>query len=161
MQEHIFNSSLGKLALSVEDGAIHALHFAGQDAAAKGEADAAAGADPLVQEAQRQLLEYLDGKRKRFDLKLAPHGTEFQVRVWQALLDIPYGETRSYGDIARAAGSPKGARAVGMACNRNPIAIIIPCHRVIGGDGGLTGYAGGPLIKDKLLKLEGDQFSLL
>ena len=89
-----------------------------------------------------------------FDLPLAPVGTEFQIRCWEALLQVPYGETRSYGDIARAAGSPKGFRAVGMANNRNPIAIIIPCHRIIGSNGKLVGYGGGLDIKEFLLELE-------
>ena len=108
----------------------------------------------LHRKAAEQLREYFDGKRKVFDLPLAPVGTEFQMRCWDALLEVPYGETRSYGDIARAAGSPKGFRAVGMANNRNPIAMIIPCHRIIGSDGKLVGYGGGLDIKVFLLELE-------
>lgn len=112
----------------------------------------------LLKEAKRQLNEYFSGERKKFDLPLSLSGTPFQIRDWQALLEIPYGETRSYGDIARAIGCPKGFRAVGMANRCNPIAIIIPCHRVIGSDGKLTGYAGKNKaldIKEYLLKLEG------
>ena len=94
------------------------------------------------------------GRRREFQLPLAPKGTEFQQKVWKALLDIPYGETRSYGEIARAIGNPKASRAVGMANNRNPIAIIIPCHRVIGSTGKLVGYGGGLDKKEFLLNLE-------
>ena len=101
-----------------------------------------------------QISEYLDGRRCRFELPLEPDGTGFQKRVWRALCDIPYGETRSYKDIAAAIGAPKAYRAVGMANHHNPIAIIIPCHRVIGADGSLTGYAGGLDLKRALLELE-------
>lgn len=112
----------------------------------------------LLKEAKRQLVQYFAGERKKFDLPLSLHGTDFQMRDWKALLAIPYGETRSYKDIAIAVGSPKGFRAVGMANRLNPIAIIIPCHRVIGANGDLTGYAGKNKaldIKEYLLKLEG------
>lgn len=110
--------------------------------------------DPLLLRAREQLEEYFAGSRRSFDLPLSPKGTEFQLSVWRALLDIPYGETRTYGQIAHAIGSPKAARAVGMANNKNPIAIIIPCHRVIGADGRLVGYAGGLGKKELLLALE-------
>lgn len=109
---------------------------------------------PLLAKARRQLEEYLQGSRQSFDVKLCARGTVFQEKVWQALLEIPYGETRSYGEIAASVGSPKGARAVGMACNRNPILIMIPCHRVIGKNGSLTGFGEGLPMKEKLLKLE-------
>lgn len=108
----------------------------------------------LLEDAYAEIGEYLCGKRKTFDLPLAPAGTLFQQKVWAALRSIPYGETRSYSQIAQAAGNPNACRAVGMANNKNPIAIIIPCHRVIGKDGSLTGYAGGLGIKKKLLELE-------
>ncbi|BEE18932.1 methylated-DNA--protein-cysteine methyltransferase [Aeromonas enteropelogenes] len=97
---------------------------------------------------------YFAGRLQRFTLPLAASGTEFQQAVWQALCDIPYGETRSYGDIARAIGKPNAMRAVGAANGRNPLSIIVPCHRVIGQNGGLTGYAGGLEIKKALLQLE-------
>ncbi len=109
---------------------------------------------PLIQEAFRQLSEYLKGERKTFDLPLNPKGTEFQKRVWNALCEIPYGETRSYKQIAEAIGNPKAVRAVGMANNRNPITIVVPCHRVIGADGKLVGYGGGLEMKEFLLRLE-------
>jgi len=109
---------------------------------------------PLIKEACRQLSEYLKGERKTFDLPLNPKGTDFQKRVWRALCDIPYGETRSYKQIAEAIGNPKAVRAVGMANNRNPITIVVPCHRVIGADGKLVGYGGGLEMKEFLLRLE-------
>lgn len=111
--------------------------------------------DPLLKKAVKQLDEYFAGKRKKFDLPLSMKGTEFQQKVWEALRAIPYGETRSYGDIAKAIGKPKAARAVGMANNRNPVSIIVPCHRVIGANGSLVGYGGGLKAKEFLLKLEG------
>ena len=110
--------------------------------------------DTLTKKAAKQLDEYFSGKRKVFDLPLDPQGTEFQRSVWRALKEIPYGETRSYKQIANAIGNPKACRAVGMANNKNPIWIIIPCHRVIGADGSLTGYGGGIKMKQKLLEIE-------
>ena len=97
---------------------------------------------PLLQKAAQQLNEYFAGTRRSFDLPLSPQGTPFQKACWQALITIPYGRTRSYGDIAKQIGSPKGSRAVGMANNQNPLPIVIPCHRVVGSDGRLVGYAG-------------------
>ncbi|WP_300531936.1 methylated-DNA--[protein]-cysteine S-methyltransferase, partial [Peptacetobacter sp.] len=101
-----------------------------------------------------QLKEYLSGKRKNFDIEIEMIGTEFQKKVWKELLNITYGETRSYKDIAIAIGNEKACRAVGNANNKNPIAIIVPCHRVVGSNGSMTGYAGGLDIKEKLLKIE-------
>lgn len=105
-------------------------------------------------EAFAQLDEYLEGKRRQFTLPLRPEGTEFQKKIWQELLKIPYGETRSYQQIAAGAGNEKACRAVGMANHNNPIAILIPCHRVVGKNGSLTGYAGGLEIKQRLIELE-------
>ena len=110
---------------------------------------------PLLKETEKQLLEYLEGKRKLFDVPLNPKGTKFMKEVWTALQEIPYGETRTYGQIAQRIGKPKAARAVGMANHRNPIPIIIPCHRVIGSNGKLVGYALGMKMKKFLLTLEG------
>lgn len=107
-----------------------------------------------IKEAHLQLTEYLKGERKTFDLPLNPQGTDFQKRVWKALCEIPYGETRSYKQIAEAIGNPKAVRAVGMANNRNPLLIAVPCHRVIGSDGKLVGYAAGLDKKAFLLRLE-------
>jgi len=103
----------------------------------------------------KELEEYFAGKRRRFDFPLDLRGTDFQISCWRALLAIPYGETRSYADIARAVGKPNAFRAVGMANNRNPIAIVVPCHRVVASDGTLCGYGGGLDVKRKLLELEG------
>lgn len=108
----------------------------------------------LIRTCKQQIDEFFEGKRKTFDLPLAPAGTAFQKRVWDALKEIPYGETRSYKEIAIAVGSPKGCRSVGMANNKNPIAIIVPCHRVVGSNGKLVGYAGGMDAKSFLLELE-------
>jgi methylated-DNA-[protein]-cysteine S-methyltransferase len=108
----------------------------------------------VLLETERQLAEYFAGKRDRFDLPLEFSGTEFQKKVWQALLEIPYGETRSYGSIALRIGNAKAVRAVGAANGRNPISIIAPCHRVIGSSGSLTGFAGGLEVKERLLALE-------
>ncbi len=108
----------------------------------------------LIKEAAKQLREYLDGVRKQFDIKLSANGTLFQKKVWDALRAIPYGETRSYKEIARAVGNEKAARAVGMANHNNPILCIIPCHRVIGANGDLVGFGAGLNVKEKLLNLE-------
>lgn len=109
---------------------------------------------PLIKDTKIQLTEYFEGKRKDFDLPLSLYGTDFQKSVWKALEEIPYGQTCSYKDIAIKIGKPKAARAVGMANNRNPISIIIPCHRVIGHNGSLIGYGGGLSMKKVLLNLE-------
>ena len=108
----------------------------------------------LSDTAFKEISEYLDGKRKAFDFKITPSGTDFQKRVWTELCKIPYGETRTYSEIAAFLGNPKAARAVGNACNKNPILIAVPCHRVLGADGSLTGFAAGIIIKEYLLKLE-------
>lgn len=109
---------------------------------------------PVLAEAERQLQGYFAGERKRFDVPLDFRGTDFQKRVWAALLTIPFGETRSYGEIARQIGRPGASRAVGAANGRNPISIIAPCHRVIGSNGSLTGFAGGLAAKELLLGME-------
>ena len=102
----------------------------------------------------REVEEYLAGSRSDFSVRVKGAGTPFQEAVWRELMKIPYGATRTYGEIAQAIGNPKAGRAVGGACNKNPICLIVPCHRVIGSDGSLTGYAGGIAIKERLLKLE-------
>jgi methylated-DNA-[protein]-cysteine S-methyltransferase len=109
---------------------------------------------PILLQAERELAEYLDGKRKTFSVKLDPAGTVFQNKVWEALKAIPFGETRSYGTVARQIGNLKAVRAVGAAIGRNPISVIVPCHRVIGASGNLTGFAGGLKTKEFLLALE-------
>lgn len=113
------------------------------------------GNSPFLDATEEQLGEYFAGKRRQFDLALSPQGTDFQLRVWRALETIPYGQTISYAELARRVGNPKASRAVGLANGRNPLSIIVPCHRVIGADGSLTGYGGGLPIKEFLLRLEG------
>ncbi|MCL2680830.1 MAG: methylated-DNA--[protein]-cysteine S-methyltransferase, partial [Coriobacteriia bacterium] len=133
------DSPVGRLALAEEDDQLLTVCFSGEklpDGAIERET-------PLLKRTVQQLNEYFAGVRRDFDLPLNPQGTDFQRAVWQALCTIPYGETRSYGDIASHIGKPQAARAVGGANNRNPIAIIIPCHRVIGSSGTLVGYGGG------------------
>ncbi len=117
-------------------------------------ADAPDEPSPLSGRAYEELSEYFNGMRKIFDIPYEFHGTAFQEKVWRALSDIPYGETRSYEEIAQAVGSPRACRAVGMANNKNPVSIIIPCHRVIGKNGSLVGYGGGLEMKKRLLELE-------
>ena len=145
-------TELGWIGVEVKDDAVTRVFFADEGAR---DASVAEGADEaLLDETFRQLQTYLDGRLTVFSLPLAPAGTPFQRRVWAVLETIPYGETWSYQQVATAVGNPKATRAVGMANNRNPIAIIIPCHRVIGTDGSLVGYGGGLSRKAWLLALE-------
>lgn len=108
----------------------------------------------ILLQCKSELEEYFAGKRQAFNVPISFNGTDFQNAVWQKLLEIPYGQVMSYSELAAAIGRPKAARAVGSACNKNPIAVIVPCHRVVGKSGSLTGYAGGIGIKEKLLELE-------
>ncbi len=142
------DSPIGALRLAEEDGALTELLF-GEQGENRQRDDS-----PVLLQAEVQLGEYFAGKRREFTVPLSPRGTEFQRRVWNALLTIPYGETRSYGEIAILAESPKAFRAVGSANHNNPISILIPCHRVIGKNGSLTGYGGGMEAKQFLLELE-------
>ncbi len=146
-----YDSEIGRLGIADDGSAITDVFFAKEEAV-----NFEVFETPLIKEAYEQINEYLKGKRKTFDLPIFASGTEFQQKAWNALKDIPYGETRSYKDIALAVGNEKACRAVGMANNRNPISIIIPCHRVIGKNGKLVGYGGGLPIKEYLLKLEKD-----
>ena len=143
----IYHSPVGELAISFEDGAVTALQRATEPVTVSAATD-------LTAEVFRQLDEYFAGMRRDFDFPIRLHGTPFQEKVWAALRTIPYGETRSYGDIAAAIGKPKACRAVGMANHRNPICIVVPCHRVIGAGGALVGYGGGLDMKKGLLELE-------
>lgn len=148
-------SPVGELALVEEDGKLIIIGLVG-DEMPEGLVECVPGQEtPVLAQTKQQLDEYFAGKRRDFDLPLAPQGTEFQVKVWDALYTIPWGETRNYGQIAAQVGNPKAARAVGGANNRNPIAIVIPCHRVIGANGAMVGYRGGVDIKEYLLELEG------
>jgi methylated-DNA-[protein]-cysteine S-methyltransferase len=146
-----YDYPIGKVGIAEEDGAISRVFFSGKKKTLPGFDTAET---PLIKKAAAQLAEYFKGKRRAFDLPLALHGTDFQISVWKALQTIPAGETRSYKDIAALIGNPKAVRAVGMANNRNPVVIIVPCHRVIGSDGSLTGYGGGLPTKQYLLNLE-------
>ena len=137
------------MTLRATDKAITEIRY-GKDAMACAETDAT----PLLRQAAQQLREYFAGTRREFTLPLAPEGTDFQKKVWEALRTIPYGETRTYKQIAEQIGHNKSFRAVGMANNRNPISVVVPCHRVIGYDGKLTGYAGGLDAKERLLGIE-------
>lgn len=150
-----FATPLGTLLATACGGALTGLYFDGERHAPAIRAawveDAAAA--PFG-ECRRQLLEYLERARREFDLPLAPEGTEFQRRVWIEIARIPYGETLTYAGLAARAGAPGSARAAGAATGRNPISIIVPCHRVVGADGSLAGYAGGVPRKAKLLEIE-------
>jgi len=146
-----YETPVGKIGVCEENGVLTDLFFFGSEKAPE---NAKLMETPLLKETFRQLTEYFNKKRKVFDVPLSLKGTEFQKRDWEELKKIPYGETRSYGEIAKALGIPKGARAVGLANNRNPVAIIVPCHRIVGSNGGLVGYAGGLEMKKKLLELE-------
>jgi methylated-DNA-[protein]-cysteine S-methyltransferase len=143
-------SPLGPLTLTAVGGALTAIDFG----APAGFADGAPAAGPVLAEAARQLDAYFAGDLREFSLTLRPSGTPFQLSVWGALREIPYAETATYGDLARSVGRPTAARAVGRANGQNPLPIVVPCHRVIGTDGTLTGYAGGLSIKQALLALE-------
>ncbi|HVZ85524.1 MAG TPA: methylated-DNA--[protein]-cysteine S-methyltransferase [Polyangia bacterium] len=147
-------SPAGRLTLVGSGDHLLGLYFDGDSRAPAAEADGCLRDDLRLRPAVVQMEEYFAGRRTRFDLSLAPQGTPFQRQVWQALQAIPYGETTSYGELARAIGRPGAFRAVGGANNRNPIAIVIPCHRVIGADGSMTGYGGGLPNKHLLLALE-------
>jgi len=147
----IYKWKLCNLFIAEESGAICNVLFSKDNRLNNGEKKET----PLIKKTAKQIDEYFNGKRTIFDLPLVLHGTDFQVSVWKSLQKIPFGKTRSYGEIAAAIGNPKASRAVGMANNRNPISIIVPCHRVIGQNGSLTGYAGGLELKQRLLELEG------
>ena len=145
-----YATAIGKIGIAASSEAITDVCFEGEIIPE----DAIAQESALLRQAVQQLQQYFAGERKTFTLPLAPSGTPFRQRVWQALQKIPYGETRTYKEIAVCIGNEKAARAVGQANNRNPIPILIPCHRVIGASGELVGYGGGMAIKEYLLKLE-------
>ena len=149
---------LGTLGIGADDDRITNLFFEFETENVKKNKDYTIKETPLIKKAETQLFEYLNGKRKNFDLPLLKDGTDFQVSVWNELIKIPYGETRSYKDIAIAINNEKAVRAVGMANNRNKISIFIPCHRVIGMNKKLVGYGGGLQIKEFLLNLENAKF---
>jgi methylated-DNA-[protein]-cysteine S-methyltransferase len=149
----VITSPAGLLNIVVDDkGVMHELTFASEERASEvGQVPAA------CQKVVSQLAEYFAGNRTEFEIDVYPAGTEFRRKVWMALLEIPYGETWTYGQLAKHVGSPKASRAAGAACGANPISIVIPCHRVVGSNGSLTGFGGGIETKKRLLELESDQ----
>lgn len=160
MQYRHLDSPIGRLLVAGDEQGLRFLLFTrGRDRAEpKPDWEPDRG---LLKEPVKQLSSYFAGKLREFDLRLAPEGTPFQQQVWRALCDIPYGETTSYGELARRIANPKAVRAVGLANGSNPISIVIPCHRVIGSNGSLVGYGGGLPIKQALLALERGQSRLL
>lgn len=148
---HLYmDSPVGLLEITANETAVTGLYFRTKRQQEKSDTHS----NLVCAQCKKQLMEYFEGTRKYFDLKLEPAGTAFQKQVWKTLCEVPYGETRCYEEIAVMAGSPKACRAVGMANNRNPISIIVPCHRVIGKNGSMVGYGGGLEVKEALLKLE-------
>ncbi len=147
MFERLMESPVGPLTLRAEDGALTAILYGDHRTGRAGE-------DPVLDQAEAELREYFAGYRKVFAVPVHLSGTAFQRKVWAALREIPYGETATYGEIAARIGNPRACRAVGTANHNNPISIVVPCHRVIGADGGLTGYGGGLAAKAYLLALE-------
>lgn len=149
VKKYVYNTIIGPIEIVEEDGYIVRLDFSIDEKIDTEETS-------LIKETYKQIEEYLLGNRKKFIVPIKLKGTEFQKKVWNALLEIPYGETMSYKKIAEKIGNPKACRAVGMANHNNPIAIIVPCHRVIGSNRKLVGYAGGLDIKQKLLEIESE-----
>lgn len=149
MEFWMFDTPLGTMAVGEEDSAVVRVYLPNTQTPRL-----MPHKTPLLERAETQILEYLSGQRQEFDLPLAFVGTDFQKKVWQALCEIPYGQTESYGSLAARIGCPGGARAVGMANHRNPLPVLVPCHRVVGAKGQLTGYAGGLELKQALLALE-------
>ncbi len=151
----LHDSPTGELLLLSNGVALTALHITAGKYVPAMHVDWMRDERPVLTQTKRELDAYFLGKLRTFTMPLAPHGTDFQKRAWTALTKIPYGETRSYGQQAHSIGSPAAVRAIGAANGKNPIGIIVPCHRVIGANGSLTGYAGGLHNKEFLLKLEG------
>jgi methylated-DNA-[protein]-cysteine S-methyltransferase len=148
------DSPIGRLRLIASEDALVGIWFEHGRDAVRGAVGLTQGSNAVIDRTRAQLDEYFAGTRREFDLPLEPRGTEFQRRVWQRLTHIAYGDTTTYGALATDLGNSKGSRAVGLANGSNPIPIVIPCHRVIGADGSLTGFGGGLSIKAKLLELE-------
>lgn len=149
MEFWMFDTLLGTMAVGEEDGYINRVYLPNSPMPRL-----MPHKTPLLERAQEQITEYFDGRRQEFDLPLTFAGTDFQKKVWHALTEIPYGETVTYGALAERIGCPGGARAVGAANHCNPLPILVPCHRVVGAGGNLTGYAGGVEMKKALLELE-------
>lgn len=147
---HHYHSSIGWLGISATDGFLNAIQFLDEDPKSE-----FSDSNPIIEQTIAELSEYFDGNRNEFSIPLKPEGSEFQQTVWEQLQEIPYGQTTTYGKLAKKLGDPNKVRAVGKANGQNPIPIIIPCHRVIGADNSLVGYAGGISRKQYLLKHEG------
>lgn len=145
-----YETKIGNIGIKEIDGKISNLYFKENEFNIYDEIKEV----PILKEASIQLNKYLNGDLKEFSLPLVVKGTDFMMKVWNELKNIPYGETLSYKELGKRIGNPKGARAIGLACNKNPIPIFIPCHRVVGSNGNLTGYRGGINLKVKLLNLE-------
>jgi methylated-DNA-[protein]-cysteine S-methyltransferase len=152
MNYQYLDSPIGRLRLVSDGSHLRAIEFEGRHGPTAGDRDVS---DPVLRDCARQLREYFAGQRKRFELPLSSGGTDFQREVWQQLVRIPYGDLHTYAQIAAAIDRPKAVRAVGAANGSNPLPIVVPCHRVIGSDGSLTGFAGGLDAKRRLLELEG------
>jgi methylated-DNA-[protein]-cysteine S-methyltransferase len=165
LRERSMDSAIGRLTLRANGEGLTHIFFEGtapsrpDDAIADVDVTAGSDVEKYLDQTERELREYFDGTRTEFTVKLAPRGTDFQRQVWRALLEVPHGATCSYGEIASKIARPKAVRAVGAANGANPIPIIIPCHRIVGGNRRLTGYAGGLELKRQLLALEGVQCS--
>jgi methylated-DNA-[protein]-cysteine S-methyltransferase len=155
-----FEAPIGRLLIAADNTALRDISFEKSRHRRAPDPEWREGTNPLIQRTIAQLSEYFAGERREFDVPLGPTGTEFQLRVWDALLEIPFAETATYSQIATRIGRPSAVRAVGSANGRNPIPIIIPCHRVIGSNGTLTGFGGGLDVKESLLRLEGNGSSL-
>ena len=153
MPLYYYQTDIGQIGISEENGSIDAVYF---KYAPRQTPEKEIYETALIKEAAAQLMAYFAGRLREFSLPLAPVGTEFMKQVWRSLTKIPYGSTMTYGQIAKRVGKDKAFRAVGMACNRNPIPIIIPCHRVVGARGNLVGFRGGLEMKQRLLDLERD-----
>jgi methylated-DNA-[protein]-cysteine S-methyltransferase len=149
------DSPVGPLFVAADEDGLRAVEFRDNKHPVRRDGDWREGDNAVLRRTHKQLDEYFGGRRHAFDLPLSPHGTEFQKKVWTTLASIPYGETISYAQLASRVGKPTAMRAVGAANGRNPLPIVLPCHRVIGADGSLTGFGGGLPTKQYLLKLEG------
>jgi len=160
MNYSLLETPIGTLLIAGDEQAVRRIDFPKDGKPGTPQPDWAESSRGPVGQAMKQLREYFAGKRADFDLPLAPEGTEFQRTVWRNLQDIPYGETISYGELAKRVGNPKASRSVGAANGQNPIPIVIPCHRVIGANGKLTGFGGGLPTKEALLALETKQLKL-
>jgi len=160
MNYSYLETPIGTLLIAGDEDAVRFIGFPKSGKARQPEPDWRPATHGAVGEAIRQLKEYFEGRRSEFDLPLAPEGTDFQREVWRRLQEIPYGETISYGELARRIGNPNASRAVGAANGSNPLPILIPCHRVIGANGKLTGFGGGLPTKEALLALEARQLRL-